>query len=82
MSQAGPVIAYYDALCPLCCQEMRRYSRYGDHVIRLVDCNGDLPADVEREAALAALHVRLPGGEVVTGWDAFIAIWERTPDFA
>jgi predicted DCC family thiol-disulfide oxidoreductase YuxK len=79
MNTLGPVIAYYDGLCPICCAEMRLYARHGDTVIQPHDCNGDLPPDVDRLAALAAIHVRLPNGRVVTGWDAFIAIWERLP---
>lgn len=76
---ARPLIAYYDDLCPICRSEMFAYRRQGQGLITLQDCNGDLPADVDRDAALAALHVRLPDGQVATGWDAFIAIWERLP---
>jgi predicted DCC family thiol-disulfide oxidoreductase YuxK len=79
MDRTGPVIAYYDALCPICRIEMDRYARHGKDVIRLEDCNGDMPADVDRDAALGSLHVRLPDGQVVDGWLAFIAIWERLP---
>ncbi|MHA6287393.1 thiol-disulfide oxidoreductase DCC family protein [Maricaulis sp. CAU 1757] len=78
-TRPGPVIAYYDALCPICVREMRHYSRFGEHIIKLQDCNGDIPDDVDRDAALEAMHVRLPSGELVTGWNAFIAIWERLP---
>lgn len=77
-----PVIAYYDALCPLCRKEMGHYHKRAPEMIIMQDCNGnDLPADVDRDAALASLHVRLPDGRLVDGWDAFIAIWERTPGF-
>lgn len=80
MNTLGPVIAYYDALCPMCRREMAHYSKFGEAYIRLEDCNApELPEDVDREAALAAMHVRLPSGEVVTGVAAFIAIWERLP---
>lgn len=80
MTQHQPIIAYYDGLCPLCCAEMAHYSAKSPELILTQDCTGDdLPADVDREEALKALHVRLPDGGLVTGWDAFIAIWERTP---
>jgi len=79
MDTTGPLIAYYDALCPICRREMGHYARHGDHIIRLHDANGDLPDDVDREAALASLHVRLPDGQLVDGWRAFLAIWERIP---
>jgi predicted DCC family thiol-disulfide oxidoreductase YuxK len=76
---AGPVIAYYDGHCPLCRSEMHRYAKHGAHLVVLHDCTGDLPDDVDRDAALASIHVRLPNGRIVTGWDGFIAIWERLP---
>lgn len=61
---------------------MGHYAQKAPDLILMQDCNGDeLPDDVSREAALAALHVRLPDGSLAIGWDAFIAIWERTPGF-
>ena len=78
--QPGPVIAYFDGECPICTSEMQGYARHGEDKVRLHDCTGDdLPEDVDRQAALDALHVRLPDGSLVTGWAAFIAIWERLP---
>lgn len=76
---AGPVIAYYDGLCPICRSEMHVYAKHGAHLIVLHDCNGEIPDDIDRDAALASIHVRLPNGQIVTGLDAFIAIWERLP---
>ena len=73
------VIAYYDGACPICVHEMKLYERRGRGRIILEDVNGDIPADVNRQAALDALHLRLGDGTLLTGWDAFIAIWERTP---
>ena len=76
----GPVIAYYDAQCPICVAEMSRYARHGEDKIKLVDANGpDLPPDVDRASALAAMHVRHPDGRVITGWSAFITIWDHLP---
>lgn len=76
---AGPVTAYYDGHCPICRSQMHRYAKYGRHLVILHDCTGDLPADIDRDAALAVIHVRLPNGQIVTGWNGFIAIWERLP---
>jgi predicted DCC family thiol-disulfide oxidoreductase YuxK len=77
---SGPVIAYFDGQCPVCVAEMSRYAKHGEHLVRLEDCTGEtLSDDVDREAALKALHVRLPDGSLVVGWAAFIAIWERLP---
>ncbi|MEE2525422.1 DUF393 domain-containing protein [Hyphobacterium sp. HN65] len=75
------VIAYYDGLCPFCVHEMKVYERRGQGRVVLHDVNGDIPDDVDRKAALDALWVRKADGELVTGWDAFISIWERSPGF-
>jgi len=80
MSPLQPITVYYDGLCPICCREMDYYHRRAPDLVRLQDCTGeDLPGDVDRDEALRALHIRMPDGSLVTGWDAFIAIWERTP---
>ncbi len=75
------VIAYYDGLCPVCVHEMKTYERRGQGRVLLHDVNGDIPGDIDRDAALKALWVRKSDGTLVTGWDAFIAIWERSPGF-
>lgn len=75
------VIAYYDGLCPICVHEMSVYRRRGQGRVLLHDVNGDIPDDVDRKAALNALWVRKADGTLVAGWDAFIAIWERSPGF-
>ncbi|GJL97651.1 MAG: hypothetical protein DHS20C06_14680 [Hyphobacterium sp.] len=75
------VIAYYDGLCPLCVHEMKAYERRGQGRVILHDVNGDIPDDVDRQAALDALWCRTSDGQLITGWDAFIAIWERSPGF-
>ena len=79
MTQAHAVTAYFDGLCPICTHEMAHYAQAAPELIRLHDCNGDIPEDIDRAAALASLHVRLPDGTIVDGWLAFIAIWERLP---
>lgn len=80
MTQNAPVIAYYDGLCPICCAEMDHYRERSNGLVKTQDCTGpDLPDDIDRDKALKSLHLRLPDGSVVDGWDAFIAIWERTP---
>ena len=73
------VIAYYDGACPLCVHEMKLYERRGQGHVVLHDVTGDIPDDIDRQAALDALHVRLDDGRVVTGWSAFIEIWRVTP---
>lgn len=74
-----PVIAYFDGACPICVHEMNIYERRGQGNVLLHDVTGDIPDDIDHQAALDTLHVRLPDGRVVTGWSAFIEIWRVTP---
>jgi len=79
MTHHNAVTAYFDGLCPICVSEMAHYADAAPDLVRLHDCNGDIPDDIDRQAALASLHVRLPDGQVVDGWLAFLAIWDRLP---
>ncbi len=79
MTHDNAVTAYFDGLCPICVHEMAPYAQAAPALIQLHDCNGEIPDDIDRDSALASLHVRLPDGAIVDGWLAFIAIWERMP---
>ena len=56
MTHANAITAYYDDLCPICRHEMGAYVNKAPDLILLHDCNGELPADIDRDAALASLH--------------------------
>ena len=77
---------YFDGACPVCSREVEVYDRIdragtiGWHDVSKNE--GDLGKDgVSQSDALARLHARLPDGQIVTGVEAFIAIWERLPGF-
>lgn len=75
---------YFDGACPLCSQEIGFYrSREGASDFRWIDVSVDsaesLGADLDREQALARLHVRSEDGRLVYGPAAFLAIWSRLP---
>lgn len=77
---------YYDGACPVCSREAAVYRKLDrDGAIRWHDVSegeGDLGSDqVSQADALEVLHARLPDGRLVTGVDAFIAVWERLPRF-
>ena len=58
--KTDPIIAYYDGLCPICVHEMKIYERRGDGRVTLDDVNTDIPDDIDRDAALAALTKPAP----------------------
>ncbi len=86
IEDAGAVTVFFDGDCPLCAREVAFYRRLdGKRALRWRDVRGNA-ADLAREGvsqsqALARLHVRTAGGRIVTGVDAFVAIWERLPGF-
>jgi predicted DCC family thiol-disulfide oxidoreductase YuxK len=85
-STADRLTVYYDGACPVCSREVEIYDRIdragtiGWHDVS--ESEGGLGRDgVTQCDALARLHARLPDGQIVTGVEAFIAIWERLPGF-
>ncbi len=82
---AAPCV-YYDGGCPICSREIATYQRArGGGQLQWVDAQACAPQALgpalQREAALQRLHVRLPDGRLVSGAEAFVAIWQRLPAF-
>lgn len=79
----GRLQVYFDGSCPLCTFEITHYSRQvGSEQLSFVDVSGANPqtgADLEASEALSRFHVRLPGGQLVSGARAFVAIWRELP---
>ncbi|WP_298326444.1 thiol-disulfide oxidoreductase DCC family protein [Asticcacaulis sp.] len=73
---------YFDGSCALCSTEIRYYSVRAGDALRFVDVADSAVTpepDLPREAALNRLHVRQPDGTLVSGAQAFIAIWSQVP---
>lgn len=75
---------YYDGGCPLCRREIETYRRMrgADELdwVDLSDCEpGRLGRDLDREAALARMHVRDRRGRLHEGAAAFGALWQQFP---
>lgn len=84
--KAGLPCVYYDGACPLCSREIAAYQRArgGDQLawVDAADCAPtNLGPQLDREQALARLHVRLPDGRLLSGARAFVAVWQRMPAF-
>jgi predicted DCC family thiol-disulfide oxidoreductase YuxK len=82
-----PLTVYYDGQCPLCVREIslyRRLDRKG--AIQWHDVSqgvGDLACDaVTQKEALDRIHAREADGTILTGAQAFVAMWQRLPGFA
>ena len=77
---------YYDGACYLCSAEIDQYRKVDrDGKINFVSI-ADPAFDVVKEGLDAKrvqreMHARLPNGELKTGVDAFIAIWNVFPKY-
>ena len=75
---------FYDGKCGLCAREINYYrNKDSAHNIDWVDVNERFDElnklDIPLATALKHMHARLEDGRLVTGVDAFIAIWQRIP---
>lgn len=83
-ASAQGLCVYYDGGCPLCRAEIATYQRTeGGDSLRWVDANAcgphELGAGLQRNAALARLHVRRADGTLLSGAAAFAEIWASLP---
>ncbi|MEZ5463198.1 thiol-disulfide oxidoreductase DCC family protein [Dokdonella sp.] len=82
MSGNGPILVYYDGLCPVCSREValyRQLNRCGG--IRWQDLAEDTDPSLDLDAAFRLLHVRDTGGFLHIGFDAHLLMWERLRGF-
>lgn len=77
---------FYDAQCPLCRKERRRYERWlgqdADDVGWLDVSENEqtlLRKGVERDMALRSLHIETAQGELIEGIDAYRVLMKRIP---
>lgn len=73
----------YDGACPLCRREIALYrGACGDVPLRFADVSDEavaLPPSLTRDAALARFHVQRADGQIVSGAQAFLALWSVLP---
>jgi predicted DCC family thiol-disulfide oxidoreductase YuxK len=80
------VVVYFDGLCPLCSREIEHYRhRTRDGQVQYVDITApgfDPQAEgLDADRIHRVLHVK-ENGQVRTGVDAFVAIWQAVPGYA
>jgi len=73
----------YDGACPLCRREISLYSGlHAEQPLRFEDVSDvavSLPAGATRAQLMARFHVRQPDGSLLSGAQAFLALWAVLP---
>jgi predicted DCC family thiol-disulfide oxidoreductase YuxK len=73
----------YDGACPLCRREINIYRRLQPNTpvcfADVSDPAAPLPGGTTREQLLARLHVRAIDGHLLSGAQAFLALWAALP---
>ncbi|MDR5887837.1 MULTISPECIES: thiol-disulfide oxidoreductase DCC family protein [Halomonadaceae] len=79
---------YYDAICPGCRKDRRRFERWAGKRARDIDWldvteHQQLLRDkgIAPEAALRSLHIELSDGRMIEGIDAYRLLMQRIPLF-
>ena len=86
VKQALPLTVLYDGACPLCRREIGIYRGLqplqADSPVCFTDINDaalPLPPGTTREQLLARFHVRGRDGQLLSGAQAFLALWAALP---
>ena len=89
MSRTDPVplTVYFDGACPVCSREIALYRRQpGASALSWVDATAcdpsQLGAGLTRGRALARFHVRKSDGDLASGAQAFLTLWQHLPRLA
>ncbi len=84
--QSPPLTVLYDGACPLCRREIGIYRGLqplqSDSPVCFADVSDaalPLPPGTTREQLLARFHVRGRDGELLSGAQAFLALWAALP---
>jgi predicted DCC family thiol-disulfide oxidoreductase YuxK len=78
-----PLTVLYDGACPLCRREIDVYRGLRPNIAvcfaDVSDPASPLPSDTTREQLLARFHVRGSDGQLLSGAQAFLALWAALP---
>ncbi len=84
--ESPPLTVLYDGACPLCRREIGLYRGLPplrpDAPVCFADASDSaqsLPPDTTREQLLARFHVRRSDGQLLSGAQAFLALWAALP---
>ena len=86
VKEALPLTVLYDGACPLCRREIGVYRGLQQLQANAPVCFADvndaalpLPRGITREQLLARFHVRGRDGQLLSGAQAFLALWAALP---
>jgi predicted DCC family thiol-disulfide oxidoreductase YuxK len=83
VAEVLPLTVLYDGACPLCRREISAYRGLQPSTpVRFADVNDaelPLPPGTTRAQLLARFHVRSRDGELLSGAQAFLALWAALP---
>lgn len=78
-----PLTVLYDGACPLCRREIGLYQGMRPHeplcFADVSDTGQALPPGTTRDQLMARFHVRRPDGQLLSGAQAFVALWATLP---
>ena len=82
-TKAPPLTVLYDGACPLCRREIGVYRGLQPNTpvcfADVSDTAQPLPSGTTRERLLARFHVRDSDGRLLSGAQAFLALWAALP---
>jgi predicted DCC family thiol-disulfide oxidoreductase YuxK len=82
-SEPQPLTVLYDGACPMCRWEIGLYRELeSDAPLCFLDISDPalaLPPDTTREQLMARFHVRGGDGQMLSGAEAFLALWATLP---
>ena len=81
-SEPAKTTIVYDGSCPLCRAEISHYRvQKGAEALAFEDVSQTAPSacDLTQSAAMARFHVRLADGRLLSGAEAFVAVWRGLP---
>jgi predicted DCC family thiol-disulfide oxidoreductase YuxK len=83
VSETPPLTVLYDGACPLCRREIGVYRGLTPNTpvcfADVSDTALPLPSGTTREQLMARFHVRQADGRLLSGAQAFLAVWAALP---
>ena len=83
VNESPALTVLYDGACPLCRREIGIYRGLRPNTpvcfSDVSDAAQPLPPGATREQLLARFHVRTPDGQLLSGAEAFLALWATLP---